>query len=115
MSAGKHNLLVEQGATFSESVVYKTDSGDAVDLTGFTARLMLRTSYSAAEASLSLTSENGGLTITPESGQIDILITDAQTSSLASGVYVYDLEIDNGTIVRRLIEGRATVTPEATK
>jgi len=41
MSAGIHNIKVEQGATFSQTFMWKISS-NAVNLTGYSARLKVR-------------------------------------------------------------------------
>jgi DNA repair photolyase len=45
----------------------------------------------------------------------DLFLTDEQTSNLVSGRYVYDVELDNGTDVSRILEGIITVTPQVTR
>jgi hypothetical protein len=56
------------------------------------------------------------ITITPALGKISIHATAAQTNALVAGDYVYDLEITSSTgIVTRLIQGRATVSPQVTR
>jgi hypothetical protein len=56
------------------------------------------------------------ITITPSLGTIFINATAAQTNALVAGDYVYDLEITSATgIVTRLIQGRATVSPQVTR
>lgn len=115
MSAGIANVIIDQGADWIISFVYEDAAGDVITLTGYTANLQLRTSYSAASASLSL-SVGSGITITANTGTIAVRATATQTGALVAGDYVYDLELTSPAgIVTRLVEGRATVTPQVTR
>ena len=116
MSAAIYNATVDQGATFQLTVVYKTDAGVAINLTGYTAALQIRQNYYDDTALVTLTSPSNGIVITPLTGTLAITMTAAQTGSLDEGFYVYDLEItSSGGIVTRLIQGQFTVSPEVTR
>lgn len=114
MPAGEYDLVIEQGATFSQRITYKVPAGTPVDLTGYTARLQLRKTPSSP-ITLSLTTENGGITLGGAAGTIDLAVTATASAALAADVYVYDLELVNGSTVTRLLEGSATVSREVTK
>jgi len=121
MSAAQHDLVIEQGATWSQAVIWKTGSpATAVNLTGYSARAQLRSSISASTAALSLTTENGRIALTTGSGlnagTITLSITATDTAALAAGRYVYDLElVSGGGQVTRLMEGVVTVSAEVTR
>jgi hypothetical protein len=112
-------LTIDQGATRTLVVQYQQRASGVdtpVNLTGYTARMQLRTSYAAASSTLSLTSPSSGIVITPLTGTITVTITATQTAALAAGRYVYDLEIESaGGEVTRVLDGIATVTPEVTR
>ena len=135
----KHNLQVYQGTTFREllrlatypyavktvnGVVVRADTGAAapdsdripVDLTGCTARMQVRTAVSSQAVLLSLTTENGGITLGGAAGTIALYISDADTAALhwAAGVYDLEIEFPNGDVVRRLY-GSVSVSPEITR
>jgi hypothetical protein len=77
--------------------------------------MQLRTSYSAASASLELTTANGRISLT-NAGVITLSLTATETAALAAGRYVYDLEmVSSGGQVTRLLEGVVTVSPEVTR
>lgn len=115
MSAAIYNATIDQGATWNLQVVYKTDAGVPINLTGYTAALQVRQNYYDTTALISLTSPSGGIVITGATGTIDITMTAQQTGSLDEGFYVYDLEITSGATVTRLIQGQFTVSPEVTR
>ena len=117
MPAGDYDILIEQGATFELHIVYETGNpATPVDLTGWTARMQVRTNYKAPDPPLmSLTTENGGITV-GSAGQVDVVGAATLTDLLpAPKVCVYDLELVNGVTVRRVLEGSATVSPQVTR
>lgn len=115
MTAAIYNATIDQGATWTLQVVYKTDAGVPINLTGYTAALQVRQNYYDTTALISLTSPSGGIVITGATGTINITMTAQQTGSLDEGFYVYDLEITSGGTVTRLIQGQFTVSPEVTR
>lgn len=125
MAAKTLNITIEQGATFTRQFGWynpiagttEPDLDSPVVITGYTARMQLRTTYAASTYVLSLTSSPAaGITITGASGLVDVTITDEQTTVIEARDYVYDLELESpGGVVTRLVEGTATVTPEVTR
>lgn len=97
-------------------LAWKID-GDAVDLTDFSARMQARVRPDSTSTLLSLTSSpGGGLTLGGVAGTIEIDLEEEETRQLAPGVYVYDLEVIDGSgAVTRLVEGVLTVTAEVTR
>jgi glycosyltransferase involved in cell wall biosynthesis len=45
MPAGKYTFIIEQGTTHEFTIVKKDSNGDAVDLTGYTARMQIRPDF----------------------------------------------------------------------
>jgi hypothetical protein len=116
MTAGNNNFIIDQGADWYITVVYKDSAGTAINLTGYTAALQIRDTYADSTTDLSLTSPSGGIVITGATGTISIHATAAQTRAIAAGNYVYDLEITSSTgIVTRLIQGKISISPEVTR
>jgi hypothetical protein len=117
--AGPHNIKVDQGATLSFGVIRKDYKKRVLPLTGYTARLQVRTTIDSPTVILELTTENGGLTIDGPRVLIDVFATDTQTGAIPVGKYVYDLEVvspvEDGSIVERMIKGSFTVSGEVTR
>lgn len=113
--AGVHNFICEQGATFSRVITYQGSDGVAVNLTGYTARMQVRTDHESATTLLSLTTENGGITLGGVAGTVTLLATATQTAALDAGERVYDIELVNGSVVTRLLQGCFVVDAEVTK
>jgi hypothetical protein len=116
MTAGIYNFTIDQGAQYTTQIIWADSSGNPIDLTGYTASMQLREQAASADpAALTLTSSNGGITITPVAGEMDILMTTAQTGALDARFYVYDLEIALGGVVTRIIQGQITVSAQVTQ
>lgn len=110
-------LTIQQGATFSLSVNYKTAAGSTVNLSsGYTARMQGRTSHAASSTVFSLT-QAGGITLGSSDPNIVISIAASATDDLsAPSGGVYDLElVDSSSNVYRILEGRFVVTPEVSR
>lgn len=114
MTAGIYNFTMDQGSTWTLSLIYKDPNGDPIDLTGYTAKMQLRSKSNSSTAVLTLATGGDGITITPLTGTISLYATDEQTGLIASGFYVYDLELDNGGAITRLIQGQVTLSPQVT-
>jgi hypothetical protein len=112
----KHNLYVYRGATFSEQITWKDEGGTPIDLTSFTARMQMRETVESSTPFLTLTTENGGITLGGAAGTINILAT-AATSAITATGGVYDLEIvaADTVTVTRLLEGIVIISPEVTR
>jgi hypothetical protein len=112
------NLTMYQGATFDYNLVWNTTEGTAttpVDLTNWSARMQVRTSYDAHETVLSLTAGTG-ITLGGTAGSILIEATATQTAAISAGQYVYDLEmVSPASAVTRLVEGTLICDPEVTR
>lgn len=109
MTPGRYNMKVYQGSTFSLAPQWKID-GTYVDVTGYTAAMAVKNSPSSVSSIIDLTSANGRITVGTTDGKFTLALTAAQTTGLAAGNYVYDLEVTapNGTVTR-LLEGGFTV------
>ena len=109
-------LLIIQGATFSCPLEYVDEAGQAIDLSGVTARLQIREEVDAPVVLCELTTENGGLSIDGPAGAIMLTIEPEVSSSFSWRLGVYDLELLWGDgRVDRLCSGSVTVSPEVTR
>lgn len=113
MMPGKYNMICAQGATFTKRLTWSID-GVPVDLSTYTARMQAREKYSSVNPIFTLSTENGAISLDDE-GHIDILINAENTSEIVAKDYLYDLELDSGAEVYRIVEGKFIVTPEVTR
>ena len=86
-----------------------------VNVTGYTAKMQLRSQPQDADAVLTLTSQTGEISVGGANGQFDVHATAAQTGAVDEGTYYYDIEITSQGIVTRLAQGQIVVTPEVTR
>ena len=125
MSAGKYNIVIEQGATYQVELQYKDSNNAVVDLTGYSGKMQIRPSIGSPTAYLTLSSslqpDGTGLNFSgssgansPVSGTIGIYISAATSSLLTFDQGVYDLEIYSGSFVNRLLMGNVKLSKEVT-
>ena len=115
MTAGLYDIIIEQGATFQMSLTWNDNTGSPINLSGYSARMQVRTSYEAEETLVSLTSLGGDIVLGGALGTIAITIAASVTETLQIDEGVYDLELVNGLTVTRLLQGKATVSREVTR
>lgn len=113
---GRYDMTIFQGASFDRILTWRVGTpAVAVNLTGYTARMQLRSTPSATSAPLELTTANGRIALGGAAGTITLTLTAAQTAGIPAGQYAYDLELVNGSDVTRLVEGFVTVDAEVTR
>lgn len=110
MAAGFHHFIIEQGATFQNTLTLK-DSADAViNLTGFSAEMDLRKNQDDSSEVITLTVANGRISMGGAAGTITLTISSSDTASLTVGDGVYDIELtDASGKVDRILEGTYSI------
>jgi len=117
MTAGTYDITIEQGATFTRTLTWKDENEDAVNLTGYSARLQMRESVEAVDTFIDITSGNSpdDIALGGAAGTIIIAISATTTAALTQGG-VYDLELVSGAgVVTRLLQGNVTLSKEVTR
>ena len=115
MAAGTLNFTIEQGATFNLILTWEIDT-IPVDINNWTARLQARVDVEDTQTVLTLTTENGGITLGGAAGTISLDQSATQTAILPAGNYVYDLELISGIgVVTRLVQGELDISAEVTR
>ncbi len=133
MTAANRNIVIEAGSTWNDVITWKTGTpAAAVNLSGYTARMQIRATRTAATSIIDITPTLGGA-----AGTITCTLTAVQTAALdftgapegyvvttdSLGVAttttgkcaVYDLELINGATVTRLAQGIVCLSPEVTR
>lgn len=114
MSAAVNNIIIEQGTTWYLGLILKKSNGIPVNLTGYSARGQIRRSHKKDEVVLA----EFTVDIDPKvkTGKIALSLSEEQTTALTFTTAVYDVElIDANGIVKRLIQGKVTLSPEVTR
>ena len=124
MIAGNYNMLCQQGASFARVIALEqprtpTEQNPAeyemYPLTNHTARMQVRRTVESTTPLITLTTENGRISINGANGLITLSISAADTAALTSSG-VYDLEIiTSGGLVSRVIQGTFTLSLEVTR
>ena len=131
MAAGRYSFVIEQGATTNFEIQYKDSNNSPINLTGYSGRLQIRSTYAQNSGELyltlssSLNSDGTGLnfsgssgTTPPTSGSIGIYIAACTSSALTFNEALYDLELYSGSgdcsYTVRLLEGRVQLSKQVT-
>jgi hypothetical protein len=102
--ATKANIIIDQGASFNTEISLTDESGNALNLSGYSANSQIRKWYTSSNAI--------NFNITLNSGIIYLSLSSNTTGSLEAGRYVYDVILRDGSnSVTRVVEGIVTVSP----
>jgi hypothetical protein len=114
---GIYNIVADQGATLQETAVWKDSARKAINVTGYTARMQVRPSIDSEQVLLSLTTENGRISVSGPEGRFDMTVSAIDMTYIEAGKYVYDLEIiaPVSGVVDRLMQGSFIVRGEVTR
>ena len=114
INPGTYNITAWQGADFDRTFTV-TQSGTALNLTGYTSAMQVREAADSTAYLLSLTS-GSGITLGGTAGTIAVAVSSAQSSAIPAGSYAYDLEIISGAgQVTRLLQGAFNVQGNVTR
>lgn len=117
MTAATSNILIEQGAIFSQQYTYTDSGGTPINLTGAKIAMQIRATAGDPVAQAEATTANGKIVLTDAAnGVFTITLLPVDTSAVTvSGVY--DIEYSAGgdtTATVRLLQGRAILSREVT-
>jgi len=104
------DIVLDQGATFNEYILYQDKAKNSIDITGLTPRAKMRRSYYSSNSITFTTTIVSNIY-----GNVNISLTHNETANIKSGRYVYDVELFNANVVYRIQEGSVTVLPEVTR
>jgi hypothetical protein len=114
--SGVYNISCDQGATFSRSITWTDSARNPYNITGYTARMHVRSNVASDTTALTLTTENSRIALGGTAGTVTLTIAASDTANLTPGLYVYDLELVSPTnVVTRLVEGNFKVKAEVTR
>jgi hypothetical protein len=113
INPGTYNLVCPQGATWDKTFTV-TIGGVAFDLTGYTANMQVRESAATVTTLINLT-DGAGITLGGEAGTITVFISAEDSAALLAGSYSYDLELNSGSTIIRLLQGAFNVVGNVTR
>ena len=112
MSA-KFNLTCDQATTFNFQFQIKNDTVPW-NLAGYTGVMTVRPFIGSTTTTLVASTDNGYMVLSQGDGRVNVTVPATVTEDIASGRYVYDLVLDSGGTVTRILEGKFVVTGAVT-
>ncbi len=112
MSA-KFNLVCEQATTFNFQFQLKNDN-TPWNLTGYTGTMTVRPFVGANTTTVIASTDNGRMVLDALNGRVTVTIAASVTEGISQGRYAYDLVLQTGATVTRILEGRFVVTGAVT-
>jgi hypothetical protein len=111
--SAKYNLVCEQATTFNFQFVIQNDNNGVVtpwNLTGYTATMTVRPFVGSNTTTLVASTSNGRITLDAVNGRITVNIASSVTDDLTPARYSYDLVVNSGSTITRILEGKFVVT-----
>ena len=112
MSA-KYNLVCDQATTFNFQFQVLNDN-TPWDLTNYDVVMTVRPFVGASTTTVVATTDNGMISVDGPNGRITVTLSAVTTGNIAASRYSYDLVVDSGSVVTRLLEGKFVVTGAVT-
>jgi hypothetical protein len=116
MSA-KYNLVCDQATTFNFQFVIQDDQNGVTtpwNLTNYSATMTVRPFVGASTTTVVASTANGRITLGGVQGRVTVTISASVTGAIDPGRYAYDLILDSGSVVTRILEGKFVVTGAVT-
>ena len=112
MSA-KYNLVCDQATTFNFQFQILNDQ-TPWNLSGYTGTMTVRPFVGANTTTVVASTANGRMVFDQSNGRITVTLSAAITGAISAGRYAYDLVLDSGSTVTRILEGKFIVTGAVT-
>ena len=112
MSA-KYNLVCDQATTFNFQFQILNNQ-TPWNLGGYTGTMTVRPFVGASTTTVVASTANGRMVLDPSNGRINVTLSAAITGAISASRYSYDLVLDSGSTVTRILEGKFIVTGAVT-
>lgn len=112
--SGRYDFILKQGSTYIFEATWKTN-GKPVDLYEYTARMHVRSGNHKGIILFELSTETGDITLEELTGIIRIVIPATKSDKANVDTCVYDLEVQKGDYVERILEGKIRISPSVTR
>jgi hypothetical protein len=113
--SNKLDIELKQGEDFYRLLTIKNEDGTPVNLTGFTFSGMIKESFtSPVFLSFSFTVKDQ----VTNTGEVEMTLPASQSSKKpvsSKAKFVYDVEMNSGSQVTRILQGSLLIDPEVTK
>lgn len=113
------DISIDQGTDVAMRLELVDTNGVAKDLTNYSVAAKLKKTYNSTDSD-EIVSFSTQIPSPASDGIVNLTLTNTQTDAMKIGRWVYDCEISfvdssDNTIIERILEGKATVTPSVTK
>jgi len=112
MSA-KYNLVCDQATTFEFQFQILNDT-TPWNLNGYTGTMTVRPFVGASTTTVVASTTNGRMTLDASNGRINVTLSSTITGDISAGRYAYDLVLNSGATITRILEGKFIVTAAVT-
>ena len=109
---GAYNMVVPQATTYQFACTIQEDT-TPWNLTNYTATMTVRPFAGSTTTTLLATTTNGKITLGGALGTITIDFSSTDTDIKAES-YVYDIVLNSGSVITRILEGQFIVTAGVT-
>ena len=118
MATTYEDLEINQGADIAIELECVEEDGSVKNLTNHSINAKMKRTYNSTDTS-DIQAFNAVVQSPADAGKLTLSLTNAQTSTLRRGRYVYDAELsfvdsDDNTIIERILEGQINVLPGVT-
>lgn len=76
--------------------------------------MTVRPFVGATTTTVVATTTNGEIVLDAINGRVTVTLSDTVTGAISAGRYAYDLVLDSGSVVTRILEGKFIVTGAVT-
>jgi len=111
--SAKFNLVCDQATTFNFQFQILNDQ-TPWNLTGYTGTMTVRPFVGASTTTVVASTANGRMVFTALQGRINVTLSSAITADIVAGRYSYDLVLNSGSTITRILEGKFIVTGAVT-
>jgi nucleoside phosphorylase len=111
--SAKFNLVCDQATTFNFQFQILNNE-TPWNLTGYTGTMTVRPFVGASTTTVVASTANGRMVLTALQGRINVTLSAAITADIVAGRYSYDLVLNSGSSITRILEGKFIVTGAVT-
>jgi hypothetical protein len=111
--SAKFNLVCDQATTFNFQFQILNNE-TPWNLTGYTGTMTVRPFVGASTTTVVASTANGRMVFTPLQGRINVTLSADITADIVASRYSYDLVLDSGSSITRILEGKFIVTGAVT-
>jgi hypothetical protein len=111
--SAKYNLVCDQATTFNFAFQILNDN-TPWNLTNYDVTMTVRPFVGASTTTVVASTDNGSISVDGPNGRITVTLSAATTAAIVASRYSYDLVVDSGSVVTRILEGKFIVTGAVT-